>query len=281
MSLAYLSLQRLSDVISRCDRILYKSTVIPPPDPGPELVLQESASGLFRSSQRVGQFLANAFKTRNRRESVSSISTTATNTPNSSTPNNTPLERRGSGPRGRQKPLPAIPVPMTKSLESGEATTVPCAAPSHVVHNVQTIAVDSHSRRRSTDPVHGTPSLSPSPDPSRKRSASGPIPAAAMASSFKPPALPMPELDPQPVPASAGPRRWFSLQLFSVIQNLHTGPSPVVPTPQLIPPVAPPLLHRKGDMVCIEYETLSDMEMRRLEGRSDHRPVIGHYAVFV
>ena len=89
----------------------------------------------------------------------------------------------------------------------------------------------------------------------------------------------MPELDPQPVLTGAGPRRWFSLQFLSVIHTLHTGPSPVVQPQQAISPVPP--LHRKGDMVCIAYETLSDKEMRRLEGRSDHRPVMGHYAVFV
>lgn len=37
---------------------------------------------------------------------------------------------------------------------------------------------------------------------------------------------------------------------------------------------------RKGDVVCLGYHTLDDKGMRRLEGRSDHRPVIGSYAVY-
>jgi len=165
---------------------------------------------------------------------------------------------------------------MTKSLDSEGVTSVPFSASGHIV---DTNAVDCHSRRRSTDPVHGASSRDPSHSLLRRRSASGPLPAAAIASRSGAPALPMPELDPQPVQTNAGPRRWFSLQFLSVIHNLNAGPGPVVRTQQAILPVPP--LHRKGDMECIAYETLSDKEMRRLEGRSDHRPVIGHYAVFV
>ena len=36
----------------------------------------------------------------------------------------------------------------------------------------------------------------------------------------------------------------------------------------------------KGDIVCLGYGTLDDKEMRKLEGRSDHRPVIGAYAAY-
>jgi hypothetical protein len=39
--------------------------------------------------------------------------------------------------------------------------------------------------------------------------------------------------------------------------------------------------HRKGDVVCFSYRTLDDRGMRRLEGRSDHRPVIGAYGIYV
>jgi hypothetical protein len=233
----------------------------------------------MRSGQRVGQLFANAFKTRNRRESVLSVSTTAMNVPSTSlngalVPN---LERRGSGPRGRAKPQPAIPVPMAMSLDSAGATSVPFSAPSHSVHNN---GVDCHSRRRSTDPVHGSSSLAAPSDILRRRSASGPLPAAALASGSGTPALTIPELDSQTVPEAVGPRRWFSLQFLSAIHNLHAGPSPARIS-QVLPVVPPPPRHRKGDMVCIAYETLSDQEMRRLEGRSDHRPVIGHYAVFL
>ena len=39
--------------------------------------------------------------------------------------------------------------------------------------------------------------------------------------------------------------------------------------------------HTRGDVVCLSYNTLDDRGMRRLEGRSDHRPVIGSYAVYL
>jgi hypothetical protein len=38
---------------------------------------------------------------------------------------------------------------------------------------------------------------------------------------------------------------------------------------------------RKGDIICLNYDTLDDRGMRRLEGRSDHRPVIGTYAIYL
>ena len=38
---------------------------------------------------------------------------------------------------------------------------------------------------------------------------------------------------------------------------------------------------RKGDIVCLSYRTLDDRSMCRLEGRSDHRPVVGVYAIYV
>ncbi|TDL25516.1 DNase I-like protein [Rickenella mellea] len=38
---------------------------------------------------------------------------------------------------------------------------------------------------------------------------------------------------------------------------------------------------RRGDVIPLSYDTLDDQAMHRLEGRSDHRPVIGSYAIYV
>ncbi|KAI9066127.1 DNase I-like protein [Trametes sanguinea] len=46
-------------------------------------------------------------------------------------------------------------------------------------------------------------------------------------------------------------------------------------------PRPPPPRPRRGDVVCLKYDTLDDRAMTRLEGRSDHRPVIGSYALYV
>jgi len=43
----------------------------------------------------------------------------------------------------------------------------------------------------------------------------------------------------------------------------------------------PPRGFIRGEVQCLSYATLSDREMRRLEGRSDHRPVIGQFAVYL
>ncbi len=42
-----------------------------------------------------------------------------------------------------------------------------------------------------------------------------------------------------------------------------------------------PVMPVKGEVKCLTYNTLDDRGMRRLEGRSDHRPVIGAYIVYV
>lgn len=38
---------------------------------------------------------------------------------------------------------------------------------------------------------------------------------------------------------------------------------------------------RKGDVICLGYDSLDDKAMRRLEGRSDHRPVVGSFAIYL
>ncbi|KAI6037672.1 hypothetical protein EDC04DRAFT_2868621 [Pisolithus marmoratus] len=39
--------------------------------------------------------------------------------------------------------------------------------------------------------------------------------------------------------------------------------------------------YSRGEVVCLGYNSLDDRGMRRLEARSDHRPVIGSYAVYL
>ena len=50
---------------------------------------------------------------------------------------------------------------------------------------------------------------------------------------------------------------------------------------QVTPVVTPAIVHRRGDVVCLDYNTLDDRQMRRLEGRSDHRPVLGTFVVYL
>ena len=71
--------------------------------------------------------------------------------------------------------------------------------------------------------------------------------------------------------------RWFGfLPAF-----LHReGSMPTFSRPDSPIPLDPPPPQR-GTVVCLDYRSLDDVAMRRLEGRSDHRPVIGSYAIYI
>ena len=83
---------------------------------------------------------------------------------------------------------------------------------------------------------------------------------------------PVPPKDSQPTPPSS---RWrFFPFRKDTLQSLLTQES-TVSTVNFVPH---PL---KGEIVCLDYSSLDDRGMRLLEGRSDHRPVIGSYAVYL
>ncbi|OJT09542.1 72 kDa inositol polyphosphate 5-phosphatase [Trametes pubescens] len=83
---------------------------------------------------------------------------------------------------------------------------------------------------------------------------------------------------PNSAPSSGPPVfRWLLPFLYRDGQQAVATPSvesPGTPRP-------PPPLPKRGDVVCLKYDTLDDRGMRRLEGRSDHRPVIGSYALYI
>ncbi|QRW17848.1 phosphoglycerate mutase family protein [Rhizoctonia solani] len=79
-----------------------------------------------------------------------------------------------------------------------------------------------------------------------------------------------------PVPPSKDDGIWRFFRSF------NREPTVVVAEPEPEPePVEKPETRRRGDIVCLSYGTLDDREMQRLGGRSDHRPVIGTYAVYI
>lgn len=79
-----------------------------------------------------------------------------------------------------------------------------------------------------------------------------------------------PGATPVPQPAT---KNWF-LQLLSQLDSPAASGS-IEPPPPL------PSRRRKGNVECLSYRTLDDRDMLRLDGRSDHRPVIGVYAIYV
>jgi hypothetical protein len=107
-----------------------------------------------------------------------------------------------------------------------------------------------------------------------------------MSVKYSEPQKPVHSPDPMPTPMSGGSGVGIG---FKRILSLFPG-SFGSPQPTLTPETARlPLkeegpqnkIFKKGELRCLEYSTLSDREMRRLEGRSDHRPVIGHFAVYI
>ncbi|KAI0346200.1 DNase I-like protein [Trametopsis cervina] len=90
---------------------------------------------------------------------------------------------------------------------------------------------------------------------------------------------PVPPKDPPLAPVPAPISFWKGLSILPFLRDgsAQTSLPPRPPTPETPPPPTPV----RGDVVCLDYDTLDDGEMKRLEGRSDHRPVIGSYALYI
>jgi hypothetical protein len=78
----------------------------------------------------------------------------------------------------------------------------------------------------------------------------------------------------QPQTPAASFTRWKFLSSFLSLNSTHSASS-------TDPPAVSASLPQKGEVVCLSYTTLDDRGMRRLEGRSDHRPVIGSYVIYL
>lgn len=238
--------------LGRCDRILWKSTVQPNPDP-------EELLDPYRPRTRMGQFFVNAFRPlshRGRRESLSSL--------NSSEVSHPPLK---STPNTYSSPTESQP----QDAEQGPTRFI--------------------TRSRSNEVLtasHNAFQVSPSTSPPRgslqhhnirlRRSLSADLSAPSRVVLSTPSSDKLSSSDsnhtdiPPPVPPKdtiSNPPRW---RFFPFI-NRDPSRSSIEP----VEPTHP----RKGDVVCLTYNTLDDRGMRRLEGRSDHRPVIGSYAIYL
>ena len=73
--------------------------------------------------------------------------------------------------------------------------------------------------------------------------------------------------------------RWL-LALFPSREPTTPIPTSILPEEKdVLPP--PPVVHHRGEVNCLHYGTLDDSAMRRLEGRSDHRPILGTFSVYI
>ncbi|KAJ8072628.1 hypothetical protein PM082_016187 [Marasmius tenuissimus] len=228
-------------VPSWCDRILWKSTVEPDLDPDSEEP--------FRPRNRVGQFFANAFRplsTRSRRSSVASISTSG-----GASSTATPAQSSSESPLPSPDLLEHI-IPFSRFVYPD--THLPSPSRSASMEN---LASDRKNAETSSD-SRGLQPSQPSPDVS-KRNPGPPISTDG------------PSGNRDTLPPTS---RW---RFFQSLLTHHPSGSISSDSTNATSLKLP----RKGDVVCLSYNTLDDKAMRRLEGRSDHRPVIGSYAVYL
>ncbi|KAG8854012.1 hypothetical protein FRB96_007875 [Tulasnella sp. 330] len=271
-------------VPSWCDRILFKSTIIP--EVGDDEPEEEPGQPRF-SAFRVSQIFANFM--RHRKDSNLSIGSTAESTaavsvgavsvahntmnpisPQSADEAQQPLSinaLRLDSPEpspARPKALNFNKPPSSKAYPQKSPPTSPRSASAE--------GIGMALRRSMSGPV-----TSASPV------VSTPLTMASVVVSESPVGQASPDDQPRklshsssvwsPSPQSST-RRWIFP--FGSSSREPTPTPPTVPLPQV--EVAP---HRRGDMVCLDYNTLDDRQMRRLEARSDHRPVVGDFAIYV
>lgn len=260
--------------MSRCDRILWKTTLKPDPEVDED---EDAALSLVPHRSRMGTFLHSLRPTniRARKDSMASFDTTI--------PAVHPFHDS----------ISSSPSSATGETSAGyvDISNPPHSSPPHITsapygllrHSKSTDFLNAHNRPR----THRSPTQLPIFDEIHSRSRRVSLNSLTGGKAFPraphdspsegdsiPPPVPPKDYLPSPTPVTS---LWKSLLPF-----LRDGPSQNTPPEiQPSPDTPPPLPPRKGDVVCLGYDTLDDRQMRRLEGRSDHRPVIGSYALFI
>ncbi len=225
--------------LTRCDRILWKSTLVPD-------VEEEAPISNMSGRSRSGfvQRLTRRFRTRS--SSQDSGAPTASTSSKEASSRSTVIHNSKFPPPPQiiQSPSPVALV-HSRSHESLQYQQ-PSSGPRKR---------KSEGRlRRATSPVIGIPSAPSPQEEVARRSTENHTPKRA-------------------------PSRDSFWRFFSFMSQSHSPEaSPRSSTVDLLAQGLPQ--PHKGDVICISYGTLDDSSMRQLEGRSDHRPVIGSYAVY-
>jgi hypothetical protein len=270
----------------RCDRILWKSTI----EPGPDSDYGEPEALFHRKSgTRIGRFFANFVRYgKNSHNSFTSSepsnhghappvpSRYYDSTPSPSVPGS-PIPI----PEGRQDSIPFSqlinPKVSAEIVRSGsvENPNVGNAKRTPGVGLIRSFSVDQAQTEGKHSPKHRRPSR-------------------AWTTPTKPRPLSSIPLSTEPVPTTAtpkdgrrarnGPQRWRFLPFFWGDSSQAATTADPVSTSEESPEMtvnSTSYKPRKGDVICLGYDSLDDKAMRRLEGRSDHRPVIGSFAIFL
>ncbi|GJE85589.1 EEP domain-containing protein [Phanerochaete sordida] len=254
-------------VPSWCDRILFKSRIMPGPEPEDEEEDEPLAPSLPPRS-RMGSFFhaLRPGSSRVRKDSNASMDVNIACTPTS--------DSLHASPSTEHSP--------TWSLDAGPPPVPP--RPDFAARLRHSASVD-HLLTQERPQGHRSKSHLPFLEHPRSRQVSLTANARSpLSASFRFDDRAPRSETPPPVPPKDGlpaiPPTTSLWKSFSFLPFLRDTPPAAdrPPTPESPPPPPP---HRRGDVVCLGYNTLDDRQMRRLEGKSDHRPVIGAYALFI
>lgn len=266
----------------RCDRILWKSTIEPCPDSNYgelEVPLHPKAKS------RVGRFFVSFFRSRKGSYSSSACSGISNNghspsgdgyfTPSRSAPGSPPPVGRRNSVQCSRFFAPEISVPDLVVSGSKENTNVANFERAPGVGILRSFSVD---RARSDDkglPRRQRPSR-PWTTPTKSR------PLSATPLFMEPaPRIISPKDDQA---AKNGASRWRLLPFLRGDSSYTTTPVDPGSTSEERTEMTTSFstcMPRKGDVVCLGYDSLDDKAMGRLEGRSDHRPVIGSFGIYL
>jgi len=273
----------------RCDRILWKSTVESDPDSDDA----ESEAPHPKARTRVSRFFANIkLQMRYRRGSYSSSTSSevsnhghAPSVPprdEVSTPSNSTMGSQMPTPVGGKDPKPFSRLVAHENLAPGVARSN--SADNFNVTNVKqtpgvgllrSISVDRAQLEGKSLPEHQAPSHTGT-------TPTNPSPLSATPLSMEPVPTTTTPKDDQAI--KNGPPKWRFLPFFRGNSNQTTVPADPVEIPgEPVQMAASSIAYRprKGDVACLGYDSLDDKAMRRLEGRSDHRPVVGSFAIYL
>jgi len=246
----------------RCNRILWKSTV----EPGPDSDYNESEAPHPKSRTCVGQFFAN-IRMWYRKCSHSSSTSSEVSTPSHSVPGSPMSTSVG----GRDLvPFSQLITPEVVSL--GFINNI----------NIATVKKTPDTSLHSFS-IDQTQSKAKSILKTRGPSHAGTTPAKLGPPSAR--TLPI-ELVPVTTIETFrnSPHRWRFLPFFWGDSSRTTAPTDSsLNLGESTEMIASSITNRprKGDVVCFGYNSLDDRAMRRLEGRSDHRPVIGSFVIYL
>ncbi|KAJ7903712.1 inositol polyphosphate phosphatase [Mycena olivaceomarginata] len=241
---------------SWCDRVLWKTTIQVEPESEDEEPMEFAVPRGPRA--RMGQFFANAFRPlagRARRNSYSSFASAV------SVATSTDAETSVTDSSPSSPDVTEQVAPFSRFIEP-QARVLSHSRSNEIVGRPPAPRTASHETAPGLQRSNSASNNSPSPHLNRPRRAT---------ESSGSPSTGLPYHTRIPTPS-----RW---RFFPSFLTHNSAPSSSSQDASL--DVLPPRPPRRGEVLCLNYKTLDDRGMRRLEGRSDHRPVIAAYICYV